>query len=171
VPLFQLSSHAQAGELFRIWGPGITQECGTEDAVKPNDCQPEPGPSIFTTTDYSDPMVLNFSPPVELDGDDPASRRYKFCSRYDNGADVPLEVKRRSTSPAPPLFVAPGGPCKAADAVCLAGPHKGEACNGDDRACDSPGVQDGSCDACPLHGGVTTEDEMFIMLGLYYVVP
>jgi hypothetical protein len=171
--LFQLSSHThKRGKLFRIWGPGITQECGSEDATKPADCAPESGPSIFTTTDYSDPMVLTFDPPVALDGDDPSTRRYKFCSRYDNGADVPLEVKRRSTSPTPPLFVAPGGPCKPADAACLEGPHKGEPCNGDDRACDSaPGANDGSCDACPLRGGVTTEDEMFILLGGYYVVP
>jgi hypothetical protein len=24
------------------------------------------------------------------------------------------------------------------------------------------------CDACPLRGGVTTDDEMFILLGQYY---
>ncbi len=28
---------------------------------------------------------------------------------------------------------------------------------------------DGSCDACPLKGGVTTEDEMFILMGSFYV--
>ena len=27
----------------------------------------------------------------------------------------------------------------------------------------------GTCDACPLGGGVTTEEEMFILLGSYYV--
>jgi hypothetical protein len=38
--------------------------------------------------------------------------------------------------------------------------------------CDSSlGLGDGVCDACPLEGGVTTEDEMYIMLGLYYVAP
>ena len=169
--LFQFSSHThKRGELFRIWGPGITQECGNERPIKPADCQPEAGPSIFTTTDYSDPMVLTFDPPVAFDGDDPSTRRYKFCTRYDNGADVPLEVKRRSTSPTPPLFVAPGGPCRVEDAACLSGPRKGELCNGDNRFCDSaPGANDGSCDACPLRGGVTTEDEMFILLGLFYV--
>jgi hypothetical protein len=25
------------------------------------------------------------------------------------------------------------------------------------------------CDACPLRGGVTTDDEMFVLLGIYYV--
>jgi hypothetical protein len=170
--LFQLSSHThKRGKLFRIWGPGISERCGSETPVKPVDCKPEAGPPIFTTTNYSDPMVLTFDPPVVLAGDDD-SRTYKFCSVYNNGADVPTDVKRQSTSPKPPVFFAPGGPCKDNVAACLAGPHKGELCNGDDRACDSaPGANDGACDACPLVGGVTTEDEMFILLGLYYVVP
>ena len=50
------------------------------------------------------------------------------------------------------------------------GPQKGELCNGNDEACDSqPGANDGDCDACPLKGGVTTEDEMFILIGGYFV--
>ncbi|HYR97038.1 MAG TPA: hypothetical protein VEM57_09895, partial [Candidatus Binatus sp.] len=126
---------------------------------------------IFTTTNYSDPMVLIFDPPVALDGDD-NSRTYKFCSVYNNGADVPTEVKRQSASPRPPLRLAPGGPCANDKVMCVAGLHKGELCNGDAHACDSAyGANDGVCDACPLRGGVTTEDEMFILLGLYYVVP
>jgi len=28
---------------------------------------------------------------------------------------------------------------------------------------------DGACDACPVNGGTTTEDEMFILLGDYYI--
>jgi hypothetical protein len=28
---------------------------------------------------------------------------------------------------------------------------------------------DGECDACTLKGGVTTEDEMFLKMGQYYV--
>ena len=28
---------------------------------------------------------------------------------------------------------------------------------------------DGVCDACPAGGGVTTEEEMFLLLGSYYV--
>ena len=56
--------------------------------------------------------------------------------------------------------------------ACLDGPHKGELCHGNNAECDSaPGLGDGICDACPVHGGVTTEDEMFILLGLFYVVP
>ena len=50
------------------------------------------------------------------------------------------------------------------------GPEKGQLCGGDDSFCDSaPGAGDGDCDACPLLGGLTTEDEMFIFLGGYYI--
>ncbi len=39
----------------------------------------------------------------------------------------------------------------------------------DHSLCDSvPGAGDGVCDACPLVGGVTTEDEMFAILGDYF---
>jgi hypothetical protein len=49
--------------------------------------------------------------------------------------------------------------------------NRGKLCNGDDRACDSkPGANDGVCDACPLKGGTTTDDEMFALLGWWYSV-
>src|SRR5262249_45419843 len=132
-------------------------------------CGPEAGPPIFTTIQYNDPTVLTFDPPVALDGDDVASRTYKFCAVYDNGADDPSEVKRASTSPKPPFFLAPGGPCLPADTACLPGPQKGQKCNGNHAFCGDPSLK--LCDACPLKGGVTTEDEMFILLGFYYKVP
>jgi cysteine-rich repeat protein len=188
--LFQLSSHNhKRGKLFRIWGPGISDRCGCgfgtvvrpcpeTTKIPPGDCKPEPGPPIFTSTQYSDPTVLYFDPPVALDGD-ADSRTYKFCSVYDNGAEDPATVKRRSTSPLPPppydgAFFEPyvGGPCPASTVECMSGPHEHEPCNGNNSACDSaPGLGDGVCDACPVHGGVTTEDEMFILLGLFYNVP
>jgi hypothetical protein len=174
--LFQLSSHThKRGKLFRVWGPGITDRCGSEPGrIPPGDCPPGPeGQNIFTTTDYSDPQNLRFDPPMTLDDADDSARTFKFCARYDNGATRPDEVKRRSTSPDPPFLTGTlGGPCAPAEAVCLSGPKKGQPCNGDHRACDSAaGADDGLCDACPLQGGVTTEDEMFILLGSYYVVP
>jgi hypothetical protein len=176
--LFQFSSHThKRGKLFRIWGPGITDVCGSEPGKTPDgQCPSETTPPIFTTTIYSDPEVLYFDPPVALDGADDASRTYKFCSVYDNGATDPTEVKRQSTSPLPPLFggleSVVGGPCTDATVACLGGPHQGELCQGNNALCDSaPGLGDGVCDACPVHGGVTTEDEMFILLGFYYVVP
>ena len=76
--------------------------------------------------------------------------------------------------------LAPGGKCyhqlfgNLVDGgiACVDGPQKGELCAGDDSVCDStPGAGDGACDACPLLGGVTTDDEMFVLLGAYYCVP
>jgi hypothetical protein len=145
--LFELSSHThKRGVLFRIWDPS--------------------GALIYTSTDYSDPAVLRFDPPLALDHADWRRRTFRYCALYDNGATDPASVKRRSTSP--PAFI--GGPCGDDSVVCVAGPHKGMGCGGDGRRCDNaPGAGDGECDACPLRGGVTTEDEMFILLGAYYV--
>lgn len=33
----------------------------------------------------------------------------------------------------------------------------------------TPGANDGLCDACPITGGESTENEMFILIGSYYV--
>jgi hypothetical protein len=49
--------------------------------------------------------------------------------------------------------------------VCFGGDNQGQACDGDDAVCGEGGM----CDACPLLGGVTTDDEMFLPLGSYYV--
>ena len=101
------SSHThKRGRLFRVWGPGITTACasnaGTRTAPRPGDqrdpCIAETTPPIMVTTTYNDPAQLIFKPPLALDGDDPASRRFKFCSIYDNGYNDPATVKRNSTS-------------------------------------------------------------------------
>ena len=85
---------------------------------------------------------------------------------YDNGADNPLEVKRESTKPNTPScdFLGTCG-CPEEQRVCLGGEKQGDPCGGDDAVCGA----EGTCDACPLHGGVTTDDEMFIPLGSFYV--
>jgi len=170
--LYEFSSHMhKRGTRFKVWGPGIDRSCSSaagfcgEDAAEP----------ILDTVDYSDPDRRRYEPQYALDSDDPVARRFKFCATYDNGATDPALVKRRSTSPDPPPPIPAGtigGACAASETFCLAGPKKGQPCNGDDRVCDSvPSVPDGVCDACRLRGGVTTEDEMFILLGLYYCVP
>jgi hypothetical protein len=158
--VFELYSHThKRGRLFRAWGPGISPACTS----RTGSCLPESGTPFLVTTDYANPDVVTFDPPLSLDADDPATRTIKYCAVYDNGATDPTTVKRRST--APPL----AGTCSDRDVRCLAGPHRGEACNGDDRRCDStPAAHDGLCDACPLHGGVTTDDEMFVMLGSFF---
>jgi hypothetical protein len=48
-------------------------------------------------------------------------------------------------------------------------PCSGNTAEERNRSCDSsPGAGDGLCDACTLNGGVTTEDEMFLLLGSFY---
>lgn len=180
--IFEFSAHThQRGTLFRIWGPGIGQRCRASGDIP---CLPEPGAPFFISTDYNDPTVLTRTDtPWVLDDGDPAARRFKFCAVFDNGFANPLTVKRNSTSVIPPTFgnLAPGGKCYYRQLggtivdrgiACLNGPRRGQPCAGDDRACDSrPGANDGLCDACPLEGGVTTDDEMFILLGTYFCEP
>lgn len=166
--LFQLSSHThKRGKEFRIWGPGIPADCSSMTGP----CDPPATPSFFLTTNYADPSFAIFAPPTPFDLSDPASRRFQYCAVYDNGYTIPSEVKRRSTSPLPPPPIALGGPCGLDSVACLNGPNRGALCHGDDRVCDSNvGTADGICDACPLVSGATTEDEMFIFLGWYFVV-
>jgi hypothetical protein len=76
-------------------------------------------------------------------------------------------VPREQLEWVPEIFI--GGPCQANSVACLDGPNKGQLCGGQadpDAFCGGEGL----CDACPAHGGVTTEDEMFILLGNYFVV-
>jgi hypothetical protein len=57
--------------------------------------------------------------------------------------------------------------------ACAAG-KIGKACNGvgDDATCDSsPGAGDGWCDACRITFGESTENEMFILIGQYFIDP
>jgi hypothetical protein len=156
--LFELSSHThKRGTLFRVWGPGVTAPCSAQQAS----CLPESGTPVLVTTNYADPAHVVFDPPVALDGEDVASRTYKFCAVYDNGFTDAADVRRGSTAPDRST------PC---DRHCVDGPQRGKAC-ATDAACDSaPGRGDGRCDACTLRGGVTTDDEMFILLGSYYCV-
>jgi len=170
-----LSSHThKRGRLFRIWGPGVAQACDST-STNPTACLPETGTPILTTTTYNDPSQLIYDPPLSLDGADPAARRFKFCAIYDNGYTDPTAVKRNSTSPNSSLQgLGIGGKCWTTGApgqhiYCYNQAKRGQECFGNDRNCDSaPGANDGVCDACTLKGGVTTEDEMFIMIGSYY---
>jgi hypothetical protein len=169
--LSDLSSHThKRGLLFRIWLPPNTP-CPAVAGCLPEETRPP----LVATTIYNDPIQYEFNPPMAFDDANVASRTLKYCSVYDNGFKDPSTVKRRSTSPEPPdlhlpPFKAPGGPCAPfLGLACANEPKRGEGC-GNDASCDSsPGAGDGSCDACPLRGGVTTEDEMFILLGSCYV--
>ncbi len=129
---------------------------------------------VYTSFVYDDPIVLRFDPPIEFPPTTAREgRRLTYCALYDNGFLDPAEVKRQSTSPPTPNGIGLGGPC-AEPVGCVEG-LVGSACSGAtaedrDASCDSSsGAGDGFCDACVLTGGVTTEDEMFVLLGLYFV--
>jgi cysteine-rich repeat protein len=149
---------------------------------------PRPDPPVYTSTDYSDPLQLRFDPPRRFAGESVEERTLLFCSRYDNGATpTSPPVKRRSQAPMPPglpglpglPFPIPpetlnqfgiGGPCPANRTYCVDGDEpgkKGMFCGGDHSLCGPP--ENEWCDACAARGGVTTEDEMFILLGSYYI--
>jgi len=149
--LFEISSHMhKRGKLFQIYDPA--------------------GELIYTSTQYNDPVQLDFPTPLALDSANAADRTYSYCAEYDNGYTNPNDVKKRSNSPIPPPPFPPI-PCTAT--TCTAG-KMGSLCSGVGDAarkasCDStPGAGDGVCDACTLRGGVTTEDEMFLFLAYYY---
>jgi cysteine-rich repeat protein len=166
---------------------GLLEQFGlcVEDPNVPY-CEPRDDQPMYFSTDYSDPLNLQLEPPLELDSKYAKDRTFLYCALFDNGATPQSPpVKQQSTSPYPPsLFGFPptllevlGGPCPWQTVACLNdGPMKGQKCGtlqgADHELCDSsPGAGDGVCDACPVHGGVTTEDEMFILLGNYYQVP
>ena len=144
-------------------------------ALAGSDVSGEEPALLYTNLVYNDPTVVNFAPAREYPDSDAsaAARTLTYCSLFDNGYSDPGEVKRKSTSPPTPFgAIAPGGPCRTATA-CTEG-NVGASCNGDsddaDASCDSsPGAGDGVCDACTLLGGVTTEDEMFIIMGGFYI--
>jgi cysteine-rich repeat protein len=167
---------------------GAFQLCN-EDPELPICDGPREDPPTYTSTDYTDPLQLRFDPPLSFaDTPDEADRTFLYCSLYDNGSteDSP-KVKLRSESPMPPgiselitsevlNFFGAGGPCVPKGAYCKDGPNKGEACvaapiatlNADDHAlCGDPELE--LCDACATRGGVTTSDEMFILIGNYFI--
>jgi hypothetical protein len=129
---------------------------------------------LYVSLIYNDPVVLRLEQPLVLDSPFPEERAFTYCALYDNGFADPSTVKRRSTSPPAPISLpGVGGPCLT-PTHCTQG-LIGQPCSGRNerernRSCDAGGEGgDGLCDACPLRGGVTTEDEMFILLGQYYI--
>jgi cysteine-rich repeat protein len=197
--LFELASHTHIrGVRWRTWGPPNTPcqpGCPTpynpnpfftpcnEDANLPICEGPRDDAPLYFSSDYSDPLQKEFDPPLAFDDPDVEDRTFLFCSLYDNGSGPGSPpVKQRSTSPYPPDIpgLAPGtllnafgigGPCPMKATTCADGPNKGLVC-GTQSSVDHAFCGDAElalCDACPARGGVTTTDEMFILLGSYYV--
>ncbi len=133
------------------------------------------GTRIYESFVYNDPLDKDFDPPIVFDSPDPAERTITFCALYNNGRNPDgspnvEEVTRYSRLPQS-VFI-PGVPGRCRPVACVNEGMIGEPCNGedDDAACDtSPGAGDGWCDACRITGGESTENEMFLPLGGYYV--
>jgi len=123
------------------------------------------GTQIYESLTYSDPVDQQYDPPLVFDSPDPAERTLRYCATYNNGVAAdgspdPQTVTRASRMP---------DRARCEPVACAAG-RVGTACSGtdDDAACDSaPGAGDGDCDACPITAGVTTENEMFIVIPTY----
>jgi len=128
------------------------------------------GNRIYESYTYADPVVAEYDPPLAFDAFDPAARTLTYCATYNNGVAAdgspdPTTVRRASTTP-------PNG-VRCAPRACTSG-RIGEPCptyNGDPSCDTSPGGRDGKCDACEITGGVTTQDEMFVLSGWYYLEP
>ena len=101
--------------------------------------------------------------PPELYSGSTNNRRFLYCSLYDNGSTPESPAVKRNSDPL--------AACAVNVRACMEGPNQGVLCGSENAAsfCEtSGGAGDGECDACPLIGGVTTEDDMFIMLGFRY---
>ncbi|MDP6943569.1 MAG: hypothetical protein QF464_05420, partial [Myxococcota bacterium] len=87
-----------------------------------------------------------------------------------NGEPDPETVTRHSRLPESVQIFGVPGDC--VPEACVSG-QIAALCDGvdDDATCDSePGAGDGWCDACAITGGESTENEMFLILGHYYLV-
>ncbi len=178
--LLNLSSHTHRfGTNFRVWYPP-NPPCDNDEPGM--ECQRPDREPDYVSFDYSDPLYQRFSGDAipSFDSPDKADRTFAFCAVWDNGESNPEEVRRNSIKPNAETceFVATFAPiassagvdiftcgCEPDQRSCYGGPNEGMPCNGDDAVCG----EGGTCDACPLGGGVTTEEEMFILLGAYYV--
>jgi len=152
--LTELGSHAhKRGVLWQTWLPPQDPSCKTQTG-----CQPNTEPADYLSRVYNDPLVINYDPPRSYNSAEAAERTVKYCVTYDNGKDFPELLKRSSNSV--------GTTCNNS-AFCVGGATPGLSCGSDDSLCGDGG----SCDACTVRGGFTTEDEMMILLGNYYVIP
>ncbi|MFP6609582.1 MAG: hypothetical protein VCB80_05240, partial [Deltaproteobacteria bacterium] len=171
--LYGLSSHThKRGVRWRYYLPP-NEPCGdgpdapNGNGVDPNCLPGDPNDIFYESYDYQDALGLDPDPFMHFTGSE-AERTIKYCSLFDNGEADPSTVKRQSTSPNVPdgaiTGLIPGGPCSDEEVKCMGGPNQGQLCGGDDLNCPLS-----ECDACNLRGGVTTEDEMFIATGSYYI--
>ena len=114
---------------------------------------------IYENFDYNDPLYKSFEPWLDFNAPSDADRTLEYCATYNNGlkkADEPdLELVTRASR------MPDGATCKPV--ACVAGKVKAP-CSANADCDTAPGAGDGSCDACPITGGVTTENEMFVLM-------
>ena len=99
-----------------------------------------------------------------------AGDRLHFCALYNNGVtsdgspDPTLVTRASHVPPNAPSF------SHCTPEQCVAGKMNPPASCKTDRGCDTgPSARDGICDACQIVGGESTENEMFILIGQYFV--
>jgi len=147
------------GQSFTVWGPpqspcaADNSGCAAPPMPTPGTTAPQPTPTIYLNTDWAEPKPAD--PQLCLDSTDRSTRTIRYCADYVNGVSANADVKRKSTSPS-----------ACTPTKCALGPI-GNMCTDDSGCMNIPG----SCDACPVKGGFTTDDEMMILLGLYYSKP
>jgi hypothetical protein len=119
---------------------------------------------VYETFTYDEPLNKVFDPARVFNSADPAQRTLTYCATYNNGVNEDgspnLEtVTRLSRRPENAIACRP--------TACVAGKIGAPCAGSDDHAsCDSsPGAGDGWCDACIIMPGVSSDDEMFILLG------
>ena len=123
------------------------------------------GVQIYESFVYSDPVFQEYDPPIVYDSPNAADRTLTYCAVYNNGVNPDGSPNTRTVTK---LSSMPDR-TSCRPVACTEG-QVGAPCNGadDDAACDStPGAGDGVCDACPITAGVTTENEMFIVIPYY----
>ena len=152
--LFSLSSHTHRhGQHFWITDPQHGDQLLYENFV------------------YNDPPDKHFDPPLVFNAGD----KLHYCALYNNGVagdgsspDPTLVTRASHIPPNSPIHCPPA--TTAHPWACVAGRMNPPAACTTDRDCDSvSGRNDGVCDACPIVGGESTENEMFIMIGQYFV--
>lgn len=122
------------------------------------------GEQIYETFTYDEPLNKLFDPHLVFNDPDPANRTLEYCATYNNGVNADGSpnidtVTRASRRPVNARSCKP--------VACVAG-KVGAACGGvdDNASCDtSEGAGDGWCDACAITSGLTSDDEMFVLLG------
>jgi hypothetical protein len=129
------------------------------------------GELIYDNYSYSDPVIQRYEPPLEFDSPDDAARTVRYCATYNNGVgpngepDIDLVTRASRVPPVAQQYIG-----KCTPVACVAGKVT-EACTKDTDCDTAPGAGDGWCDACPITGGESTENEMFVLFGAQFIDP